>query len=163
VFFCRFKQDSQPRQIDDEEYRQLIDLNSTLLIQWAIFILLMIFLNQFLFKPVLRVIDARKEKVEGTHESAETLNERARQHQANYESRINQAKERVEQESAALREAALKDSRSRMDKARGEAMQQVEEIRQRIAVEYEKVREEMTADIKVIARQISGKILERDI
>ncbi len=141
----------------------MIDLNSTLVVQWAIFIFLIIFLNQFLFKPVLRVIDARREKVEGTHESAETLNERARQHQANYESRINQAKERAEQESAVIREAALNDSREKMDKARGEAMQQVEDLRQRIAAEYEKVREEMTADIKAIARQISGKILERDI
>jgi len=42
-------------------------------------------------------------------------------------------------------------------------MQQVENMRQRIAVEYQKVQKEMTADIKVIARQISGKILERDI
>jgi F-type H+-transporting ATPase subunit b len=159
----RFKQDSQPRQIDDEEYRQLIDLNSTLLVQWAIFIFLMIFLNQFLFKPVLRVIDARREKVEGTHESAETLNERAKQHQANYEARINQAKEQAEQASAVIREATIKDSKDKMDKARGEAMKQVEEIRQRIAVEYQKVQEEMTADIKEIARQISGKILERDI
>ena len=141
----------------------MIDLNITFLFQWAIFIFMMIFLNQFLFKPVLRVIDARKEKVEGTHESAETLNEQASQHQATYESRMSQTREKLEKESASVREGAVDTSRNRMDKARSEAMQQVENMRQRIAMEYQKVQKEMTADIKVIARQISGKILERDI
>lgn len=141
----------------------MIDLNITFFFQWAIFIFMMIFLNQFLFKPVLRVIDARKEKVEGTHESAEALNEQASQHQATYESRISQTREKLEKESTSVREGAVDTSRNRMDKARSEAMQQVENMRQRIAVEYQKVQKEMTADIKVIARQISGKILERDI
>ncbi|MEA2108884.1 MAG: ATP synthase F0 subunit B [Pseudomonadota bacterium] len=141
----------------------MIDLNITFLGQWAIFIFMMIFLNQFLFKPVLRVIDARREKVEGTHESAVALNERSSQHQAAYESRMTQTREKLEQESASLREETMSTSRVRMDKARSEAMQQVENMRQRIAAEYQKVQVEMTADIKVIARQISGKILERDV
>ncbi|MEA3241541.1 MAG: ATP synthase F0 subunit B [Pseudomonadota bacterium] len=141
----------------------MIDLNVTFLGQWAIFIFMMIFLNQFLFKPVLRVIDARREKVEGTHESAVALNERSSQHQAAYESRMTQTREKLEQESASLREETMSTSRVRMDKARSEAMQQVENMRQRIAAEYQKVQVEMTADIKVIARQISGKILERDV
>jgi len=83
----------------------VIDLNITFFFQWAIFIFMMIFLNQFLFKPVLRVIDARKEKVEGTHESAEALNEQASQHQATYESRISQTREKLEKESTSLRSA----------------------------------------------------------
>ncbi len=141
----------------------MIDLNITFLFQWAIFIFMMIFLNQFLFKPVLRVIDARREKVEGTHESAASLNEQAGQHQATYESRMTQTRERLEKESASVREDAVDTSRARMDKARSEAMQQVENMRQRIAAEYQKVQGEMAADIEVIARQISGKILERDI
>jgi len=141
----------------------VIDLNITFLFQWAILIFMMFFLNQFLFKPVLRVIDARREKVEGTHESAATLNQQASQHQATYESRMTQTRERLEKESASMRESAVGTSRNRMDKARNEAMQQVENMRQRIAVEYQKVQEEMTTDIEVIARQISGKILERDV
>jgi len=141
----------------------VIDLNIMVVVQWAILVFMMIFLNQFLFKPVLRVIDARREKVEGTHESAATLNEQASQHQATYESRMIQTKEKLEKESTSVREDAVGTSRTRMDKARNEAMQQVENMRQRIAAEYQKVQGEMTADIKVIARQISGKILERDI
>ena len=141
----------------------MVDLNITLLVQWAIFIFMMIFLNQFLFKPVLRVIDARKEKVEGTYESAVALNERSQQYQTTYESHMAQARERLEYESSSAREEALAVSRSRMDKARVEALQQVENMRQRIAAEYQKVQREMTVDIKVIARQISAKILERDI
>jgi len=123
----------------------------------------MFFLNQFLFKPVLRVIDARKEKVEGTHESAASLNEKAGQYQETYESRMTEAKERLDRETASMREDAVNASRAKMDEARGESMQQVESMRRRIAAEYQKVQEEMTAEIKVIARQISGKILERDI
>ncbi len=141
----------------------MIDINITLLVQWAIFIFMMIFLNQFLFKPVLRVIDARREKVEGTHGSAETLNEQASQHRATYESRMIQTRERLEQECSSAREEALAVSRSRMEKARVEALQQVENMRQRIAAEYQEVQREMAVDIKVIARHISAKILERDI
>ena len=141
----------------------MIDVNITLLVQWVIFILVMIFLNQFLFKPVLRIIDARIEKVEGTMASAAEIKERAKQHQETYESRLTQAREKMAAESAMVREKALQKAREQMDRARNEALQMVEEVSQRLETEYRKVKIEMVSEIDQIARLISGKILERDI
>ncbi|MBN2331825.1 MAG: ATP synthase F0 subunit B [Deltaproteobacteria bacterium] len=141
----------------------MIDLNSTLVIQWVIFIFVMIFLNQFLFKPVLRIVDARREKVEGTQESAAQTNARTREHKESYETQIAQAQERLARESQAVREKTAGAAREQMDKARDEAMRLVESMRQRIDVEYDKVRAEMAGDIDQVARLISGKILGRDV
>ncbi|MDD5305876.1 MAG: ATP synthase F0 subunit B [Deltaproteobacteria bacterium] len=51
----------------------LIDLDATILLQLGIFFLMMLLLRSFLFKPVLRLIDARKEAIEGTEAKAKAM------------------------------------------------------------------------------------------
>ncbi|NPA24847.1 MAG: ATP synthase F0 subunit B [Deltaproteobacteria bacterium] len=141
----------------------MIDLNMTMLIQWGIYIALMIFLHFFLFKPVLRVIDARQAKIEGTMAGAEELQEKAAENRQNYESKISAAKERIFARTAAIRESAAKEAKEFMDKAREEAMAQVEATKERIKRDSEVVRKELRGSINVLARDIAVKILEREI
>ncbi|MBN2231485.1 MAG: ATP synthase F0 subunit B [Deltaproteobacteria bacterium] len=141
----------------------MIELNAFLLFQWIIFILLMIFLNQFLFKPVLRVVDARREKVEGTRESADQLNARAARNRDDYETRVAETRARLDRETVAVRDETAQAARQEMDRARGEAARLVEDVRGRIEHEYDRVRSQMKDDIKGFAGQISAKILGRNV
>jgi len=141
----------------------VIDLNATLLIQWGIFISLMIFLNFFLFKPVLRIIDARKAKVEGTFASAREMQEQAGKNQEDYRVRLTAAKEELFARTSAMRESASKESRELMEKAREEAMAQVEATRDRVRQDIEVVRKELAANIDSLAREIAGKVLDKKI
>ena len=141
----------------------MIDLNATLLIQWGIFVALMIFLHFFLFKPVLRVIDARQAKVEGTFAGAEDLQAKAATSKEEYQAKLKVAKEKLFAQTASIRESAAKESKVLMEKAREEALSQVESTKERVQHDTEIVRLELVANVDGLARSIAGKILDRKI
>lgn len=141
----------------------MIDVNATLFVQWGIFIALMVFLHFFLFKPVLRVIDARQAKVEGTFAGAEDLQSKSAKDQAEYQAKLDASKEKLFARTAAIRENAAKESKGLMEKAREEALAQVESTKERVRHDSEVVRKELVANVDGLAREIAGKILERAI
>jgi len=141
----------------------VIDLNATMLIQWGVIVALMVFLHYFLFKPVLRVIDARQAKVEGTVAGAHEVRQRADQNRVTYHERIEKAKAGMMDRAAAVREGAVRESRELLDKAREEALAQVEATRERVRRESEDVRQKLAHEVDSLARNIAGKILEREL
>ncbi|MCK5539985.1 MAG: ATP synthase F0 subunit B [Deltaproteobacteria bacterium] len=141
----------------------MIEVNATLFIQWGIFVALMVFLHFFLFKPVLRVVDARQAKVEGTFASAEDLQNRAKKDQDEYQAKLDASKEKLFARTAAIRESSAKESKGLMERAREEALAQVESTKERVRHDSEIVRKELVASVDGLAREIAGKILERQI
>ena len=141
----------------------MIDLNVTFLIQWGIFIALMIFLHFYLFKPVLRVIDARQAKVEGTFAGAKEMRAQATRNQDDYQARLAASKEALFARTLAIREEAAKESRELMEKAREEAMAQVAATKDRVRQDIEVVRKELVANVDSLAREIAGKVLDKKI
>ena len=141
----------------------MIDINATLFIQWGIFVALMVFLHFFLFKPVLRVVDARQAKVEGTFAGAKELQAKADSDQVEYQAKLANSKEKMFARTAAIRESAAKESKALMEKAREEALAQVESTKERVRLDIEVVRKELVANVDGLARGIAGKILERQI
>ena len=141
----------------------MIDLNVTFLIQWGIFIALMIFLHFYLFKPVLRVIDARQAKVEGTFASAKEMRAQATRNQDDYLARLAASKEVMFARTSAIRDESAKESRELMDKAREEAMAQVASTKDRVRQDIEVVRKELIANVDNLAREIAGKVLDKKI
>lgn len=141
----------------------MIDLNVTFLIQWGIFIALMIFLHFYLFKPVLRVIDARQAKVEGTFASAKEMRTQATRNQDDYLARLAASKEAMFARTSAIRDESAKESRELMDKAREEAMAQVASTKDRVRQDIEVVRKELIANVDNLAREIAGKVLDKKI
>ena len=141
----------------------MIEINATLLIQWGIFVSLMVFLHFFLFKPVLRVVDARQAKVEGTMAGAEDLQTKAAKDRDEYQAKLDAVKEKLFARTAAIRESGAKESKGLMEKAREEALAQVEATKERVRHDSEIVRKELVANVDGLAREIAGKILERQI
>ena len=141
----------------------MIDINATLFIQWGIFLALMVFLHFFLFKPVLRVVDARQAKVEGTFAGAEELQSKAKKDRGEYQAKLDATKEKLFASTAAIRESAAKEAKGLMEKAREEALAQVESTKERVRQDSEVVRRELVANVDGLARGIAGKILERKI
>ena len=57
----------------------MIDLNHTLIIQLAIVLGLMAFLSQLAFKPFLRILQARRDHIDGADQKTNELQARAQQ------------------------------------------------------------------------------------
>ena len=57
----------------------LIDVDGTVFIQFGFFLIMLIVLSRVLFRPYLKMRDARHQGIEGAREEASAMQERARQ------------------------------------------------------------------------------------
>lgn len=110
-------------------------------IVWTVicFLLLMVILKNLLFTPVLKVIDARKEKVDAAEKKLKDIENVT----AENERRFAQEKVRAEAESVALAKARVQEIQSQgkkeIENAQRKCLADIEEYRNGITGEYDKI------------------------
>ena len=104
----------------------MIDLNGTLLFQFVNFFILVAILAKFAYKPILKVLEDRRNKIATDISSAEEARATAEKLKADYEAQLQQA----HTEAQAIVDKAVKQA----DK---EAQAQLDAIRAQIAREKE--------------------------
>lgn len=132
---------------------------STLTLQTINFAVLVFLLNRFLYRPVLRMIDARKADVERQYEAAVATREKARVHLAEIEAK--QASIAGERE-AALKAAAAQaqEAASALTaKAERESQALIEEARKTIAAEREHALDEARAAALDLGSEFARRLL----
>ena len=65
-----------------------MEINATVLLQLALFLVLMVMLFQFLFRPLLELFEARERRIDGAQEEAKQYRENADQKAAIIEERV---------------------------------------------------------------------------
>jgi len=70
----------------------MVDVNSTVWIQMANFLVLILVLNFLLFRPVLKIIAERNKKIEESQEEVSSLDETIERKMTQYEEKIRQAR-----------------------------------------------------------------------
>lgn len=141
----------------------MIEINWTLFLQFANFIILMAVLNVLLFKPLRAALKQRQEAIEGSRVKIQDLEEQVQAQVARYEAQVQEAKQNAAQERAALRQAAQQEESRMLAEARGLAADRMQSIKDKVAVEAETARQSLRGETKAIARQIAGKVLGREI
>lgn len=141
----------------------MIEINWTLFLQFANFIILMAVLNVLLFKPLRAALKQRQETIEGSRVKIQDLEEQVQAQVARYEAQLQEAKQNAAQERAALRHAAQQEESRMLAEARGLATDRLQSIRDKVAVEAETARQSLRGETEAIARQIAGKVLGREI
>src|SRR5512136_1528647 len=115
VFLCLH------RESEREVGRQMVDINYTVFIQLVNFLLLIWILNQVLYKPILSILDRRKEILDKAQEEVKSVQETIDRRVAAYEEKIRAAKmeamgqksdlqAKLEKELASARELLRKQS-----------------------------------------------------
>lgn len=111
------------------------------IIVWTVicFLLLMVILKNLLFTPVLRVIDARKEKVEAAEKKLKEIESIT----AENEKRLAEEKVSAEAQSIAQAKAKVQEIQSQgkkeIENAQRKCLSDVEEYRNGITEEYDKI------------------------
>jgi F0F1-type ATP synthase membrane subunit b/b' len=120
----------------------MISLNFTLLVQFSLFLLFLWGTNRFVFRPLLRLMDTRVNKVEGDKTAAEADAKEAQRLESLYKDRLTN----VHQVSA-----------RRLHKARLEAYQEnrrvLEELKRRSELEITAYRATMEEQVEVERRR----------
>ncbi len=85
------------------------------------FVLLLVILRMFLYKPIVNMLDKRREKIRTDLEEAENARSQAEAARQEYEKQLEEAREERRSILAQAREQADKMREDLLDKARGEA------------------------------------------
>ena len=141
----------------------MINLNWTIWLQFANFMVLLVVLNFLLYRPLRALIAERRQKIEGGHRQAKDLEAQVNEKMAHYQEHLQKAKHQGAQEKALVRDAALKEEAGILSAAHDKAAVHVKTIKNQVAVEATKARQALRAETQELASEIAGKVLGRNI
>jgi F-type H+-transporting ATPase subunit b len=133
-----------------------MEINATILLQLALFLVLMVMLSQFLFQPLMRLFDARERRIDGAQEEAKQYRENADQKAAIIEERVNHARQearetlnefkaRAKNREVEIIGAAREVGQARLSKAREALEQQVDQAKSKLNNDAMSLAEDMAA------------------
>jgi len=137
----------------------MIDINYTLLIQAVIFIIFVFLTNQFLFRPVVRLLEKRKEATTGSQEKALALQQRAEDDAALFEEKLARARQDAAFERDGIRKDVLEEQKVVIERAKRAIDTDVPALREKALNEAKKVEEILRKELEPLAKQIAEKVL----
>ncbi len=133
------------------------------LISFANLALLTLILKKFLFKPVKKVVDQRRETIDSAYARAEAAETEANAHKEHYASAMAAAKQTADQ----MISEAARDAERRGSQIESEARERAQEIRKQAEadalLEKKKAEEDIRREITEVSTQLTEKLLEREI
>jgi len=141
----------------------MVELNSTVWIQMANFLLLIFILNFLLYKPVLKIIEKRNKKIEKSNEEVMSLNETVERNIAEYEEKIRQAKADAAAQRDEIKEEGTEQGKMITGKVRDEISKKIGDFKSDMEKEVDEARGALRDQTRKIAGDISEKVLGRGI
>ena len=141
----------------------VIDLDGTVFVQMVIFFIVFFVLRSLVFQPVLALFDAREQAIMGEKEKARVMESRADAKLDKYESEMRRLRDIANQERDKLRAEGQKLARDIAESARGESDKLLADSRTKLEAESKRIRDEVKVIIPGLARQIAGKLLDREV
>lgn len=129
----------------------------------VVFVLLVPLVNRALLAPMLRVLDARAERIQGTRKRATRLEEAARAAVARYESSIQEARRAAEVARRAALEEARRLAAEETGAARADAALELGRTRAEVAQALAEARRGLRAQSTALAREAAARVLGREL
>jgi len=146
-----------------EEQPGIINLNMTLLVQMVNFLILIVLLHRFLYKPLTQFLATRADGIKRSLEEAKAAREAAAKAQQEYEARIAATR----REAAALRESAVREveeERQRLLKvSRDEAARLLTEAKAQIEQEVKRAKAELRAEVVGLSLGVAERLIGRSL
>lgn len=132
---------------------------------WAIinFVILLALLYKFLYKPILNVLDKRKNEVSENLSNAETARKEAEETLARYKEELKKAKTEAEEIISSAVNKGEEKRQEIIQEARDEASNMLKRAKEEITNEKEKAIAELRDEVATLAVMAAGKVIEREI
>lgn len=141
-----------------------LGINGPSLIAYLInFILLLGILTLFAYKPLLRVLDERSQRIRDSLEAADRAREEAASSQQVIEDQLNEARREGQRLLEQAREAAARFQEEQMDQARRDAETFVERARSDIQRERDAAVQEVRANFGDLAITAAERVIRRSL
>lgn len=141
----------------------VVDIDNTIFIQGAIFLVLIVVLKPLLFDPWLAARDRRSQRIGGAFEEAALLREQAAEKSAEYDARLRRAKDEAMSLRSDRRKAAEGEEAQLVAAARREASESLDATKTKISSDIEQARSELQSRVDSLATDVTKQVLGRAV
>lgn len=139
----------------------MLEINATLIVQIIAYFVLLYLLNRLLFKPVMGVIEKRREKTEGTLKGAANIEKEVEEGLEAYRERLKDETAKAQESRAAIKKAAVEKEKALLESARKEAQDEISRMKAELEKSKGSALESLKEESKKLSTTIAEKILER--
>jgi len=141
----------------------MIDINVTLFIQMANFLIFLILMNFVLYRPIRRIVAERRKMISEKQEGIEGLEAQARAALLEYSKRLQDSRGAGFQKIQELKAAGHEEEKEILRRISEQAAEKVQEMRGKIQKEIAIVRMELKHQVRTFSVDLAQKILGRKI
>jgi F-type H+-transporting ATPase subunit b len=141
----------------------IIDLDGTLFVQLAMFFIAFFLLYGLVFKPMMALLEAREEAIDGAKEQAKRLEVEVKEKQASFEAELRKVQTASSEERDRLRAEGQEIERTLLERVRNDTQKMVQDAKARLEVEAARARQDLAAERPALAKQIASKLLGREV
>lgn len=141
----------------------LIDLDGTFFVQFGVFIFMFIFLYLALFRPAIRLIEARREATEGTREKAIAMSKEAEGFSDEVDRQILDVKNAAILERDRIVEQARRQDQDLIAAAKVKSQKAIESARTQMKRDGEIVKKELEVEVEALATSVATRLLGQSL
>ena len=141
----------------------IIDLDGTVFVQLGMFFVAFLVLHALVFKPMVAVLEAREQAIDGAKEEAKHLEQEVKDKQATFEAELRKVRGTAGEERERLRAEGLELERKLLETVRAETTTLVRDAGERLQTEARRVRAELGQGQAELAREIASKVIGREV
>ncbi len=135
----------------------------TALYQIIGYIALFIVMQQFLFKPLIRVMREREDKTSGALKKAIAVEKEVSDGLAEYDRKIREAATKGHEEIKKLKAEWAEKERAMLDSARAEAGHELSESKKSVQKDKEQALDALKTQTRALSKNIAEKLIERNV
>jgi F-type H+-transporting ATPase subunit b len=140
-----------------------VDLDATLFLQLALFVVLLLVLKPLLFDPMLRLFEERENRIERTIQKGRKLDDASSKALAKYEGILAKGRQEGAAERDQVRAEGVKREAEILGRVRAETAATVDQGRSALSREADRARQELAAQVHALGRAIASKVLGREV
>jgi F-type H+-transporting ATPase subunit b len=141
----------------------IVDIDGTFFIQLGIFAVVSVVLYFILVRPVVRLIEARRDATDGTKERAGRMSEEAAALKRDVDRQILDIRSAANAERVRFVEESRRQEREILDRARVESRRAIEEARVRMEKSGAEARAGLQREVDALASVVAARVLGRSL
>ena len=141
----------------------MLEINSTLFIQFVTFVLLMIVLNLMLYRPLRKVLQKRRDTVASDHSDANHFGREVERGISRYKELMEETRNKGKEEKEKLRQEGMTAQHKLLEETEEIVRKKKEDMRAQIERNVQDVKSELGKYAQDLAKEITEKILGRAV
>ncbi|NLE49502.1 MAG: ATP synthase F0 subunit B [Sandaracinaceae bacterium] len=141
----------------------MIDLDGTVLFQLGLFFVAYIFLYFLVFRPMIALITAREEAIDGAKEEAARLVSQAEGLDSEFDEKLEAIRVEATAERENLRKSGLAREAEILEAARQATEAELAKAEKELAAEAARIRADLAKTTPIIAQEIASRLLGRKV